>query len=81
MRYTQIKWSLANIEYATSVLSSVGRERFADLLLLVEIVDRYLQQKGSRIFVTNEDIHRAIFDTEGRTDSEAGLIHDLRQGQ
>jgi len=75
-----LRWSRGNMEYAVSLLSAVGRNSFSDLLILMSIVERYVQKKSGQLLVTNSDIHSAIFYTQDAPDAWVGLLEDVKHG-
>jgi hypothetical protein len=76
----ELRWSKGNMEYAISLLSAVGRNSLPDLLILMSIVERYVQKKNGQFLVTNSDIHSSIFHTEDAPDAWVGLLEDLKHG-
>ncbi len=76
----ELRWAQRNIEYAISLLSAVGRNSLQDLLVLMAIVESYVQKKSGQLLVTNSDIHSAIFYTQDAPDAWVGLLEDLKHG-
>ena len=77
---SELRWARFNIEYAVSLLSTVGRNSLSDLLILMELVERHVNNKSGHLLVTNSDIHEAIFYTTDAPAAWVGLLEDLKHG-
>ena len=76
----ELRWARSNIEYGISLLSTVGRNSLSDIMILMEVVERYVNGKNGHLLVTNQDIHEAIFYTDDAPAAWVGLLEDLKHG-